>query len=107
MADATVVNEAYIPLKALGGGKLVAHIGNATWDAYDSVTNELPTDLANIREAIITPGGYVAAAAVGAQVMSCDRTVSSDKVTIERKVTGDTSGGGPDTFSFVLIGEIT
>lgn len=106
MADATVVWEAYVPLKPLGGGKAMAHIGQATWDAYGSVTNELPTKLAEIKTALLTPGGYGESAGAGLQVMFSDRAITSAKVTIERKVTGDSSNGG-DTFSFLLIGRVT
>lgn len=106
MADAAVVWEAYVPLKTLGGGKMVAHIGQATWDAYDDVDNELPTELTEIKMALLTPGGYGESAAAGLQVMFSDREITTKKVTIERKVTGDSSNGG-DTFSFILIGRVT
>ncbi|GAI94981.1 unnamed protein product [marine sediment metagenome] len=108
MADATVVWEAYVPLKPLGGGKAMAHIGQATWSAYDAVTNELPTKLAEIKTALLTPATYTESAAAGVQVMFCDRTIASGAVTIERKVTGDTTGNGVvDTFNFMLIGRVT
>ncbi|GAI94984.1 unnamed protein product, partial [marine sediment metagenome] len=41
MADATVVWEAYVPMEPLGGGKLIAHVGQATWHAHTDTDNEL------------------------------------------------------------------
>lgn len=108
MADAVVVWEAYVPLKPLGGGKAMAHIGQATWEAYDDLTNELATKLTEIKMALLTPGSYTETAGAGLQVMFCDRTITSGAVSIERRVTGDTTGDGHvDTFNFILIGRVT
>ena len=96
-----VAQEAYIPLAPLSGGKLVAHVGNA--DLGGNTTGELATKLTDIIEACITSHNYVAAAADGVEVWSCDRLISSGAVTIDRRVDDD----GEDQFNFLLIGRIT
>lgn len=99
MADISATFETYVPLKALGGGKLMAHMGYATGAG---VTNELATKLTDIICAIITPEDYADAAAAGGQVYSCDRAITAGRVTIARKV-----DAGSDVFQFLLIGRIT
>ena len=101
MADVISITEAYIPLGALGGGKLVAHVGNG--DLAGNTEGELPTKLTDVIMAQITSHDYNAAAAAGVEVWSCDRAITSNKVTIARKVDDD----GHDKFNFLLIGRIT
>lgn len=100
MADISATFETYVPLKALGGGKLMAHVGYATGDG---TTNELATKLKDIIAAIITPHEYNAVAADGIDVYSCDRTITSGRVTVARKV----DDPGYDVFNFLLIGRVT
>ena len=99
MADIDATFETYVPLEALGGGKLMAHMGYATGAG---VTNELATKLADIICAIITPEDYADAAASGGQVYSCDRTITNGRVTVARK-----ADAGSDVFQFLLIGRVT
>jgi len=99
MADATTITEAYIPLKALGGGKAMLHIGNATGG---NTTIELPTKLTNIMSAQICPEAYNAVAAAGIEVFSCDRTVTLARVTVDRKVDDPAF----DDFAFMLVGRV-
>jgi len=99
MADISATEEMYIPLKGLGGGKLIMHIGNATGDG---VTNELATKLTNIISAIITPEAYAAGAGAGIDVYFCDRALTSGRVTVQRKV----DDPGADEFQFILIGKV-
>ena len=99
MADISATFETYVPLEALGGGKLMAHMGYATGAG---VTNELATKLTDIICAIITPEDYADAAAAGGQVYSCDRTIDSGRVTVARK-----ADAGSEVFQFLLIGRIT
>ncbi|GAI61124.1 unnamed protein product [marine sediment metagenome] len=97
-----VAQEAYIPLAPLGGGKLVAHVGNA--DLGHNTTGELATKLADIIDAHITSHDYNAASAAdGIEVWSCDRVIASGAVTIARKVDDPEH----DAFNFLLIGRIT
>lgn len=96
-----VAQEAYIPLKPLGGGKLVAHVGNA--DLGHNTTGELATKLTDIIQALITSNDYIDTAADGIEVWSCDRLISSGAVTIDRKV----DDPAKDEFNFLLIGRIT
>lgn len=99
MADIAATVETYVPLEALGGGKLMAHMGYATGTG---TTNELATKLTDIICAIITPTDYTETAASGGQVFSCDRAITSGRVTVARK-----ADGGSDVFSFLLIGRVT
>jgi len=96
-----VAQEAYIPLAPLGGGKLVAHVGNA--DLGHNTTGELATKLTDIIEALITSHNYVAVAADGIEVWSCDRAIAAGAVTIDRKV----DDPNEDAFNFLLIGRVT
>lgn len=96
-----VAEEAYIPLAPLGGGKLVAHVGNA--DLGANTTGELATKLADIIEACITSHDYNADAANGIEVWSCDRVITDGAVTIERKV----DDPDHDAFNFLLVGRVT
>lgn len=101
MANISATWETYIPLKALDGGKLVAHIGYATGD---TASNELATKLAEIKCAIITPAVFaVGAGAGGLNVYFCDRAISSGRVIIARKA----DAAGDDIFNFILIGRVT
>lgn len=95
-----VAQEAYIPLAPLGGGKLVAHAGNANLGG--NTTGELPTKLADIIDAIITSHDYNAAAGDGIEVWSCDRGITAGAVTINRK----TDDPAHDQFNFLLIGRV-
>lgn len=99
MADVATITEAYIPLEALDGGRVMLHVGNGTGQA---TTAELPTKVTNIMSAQICPEAYNIAAAAGQEVFFCDRLLSSKKVTVARKV-DDT---GFDKFSFLLAGEV-
>ena len=96
-----VAQEAYIPLAPLGGGKLVAHVGNA--DLGGNTTGELATKLADIIDAHITSHDYNAGVGNGIEVWSCDRVISAGAVTIDRKV----DDPAHDAFNFLLIGRIT
>ena len=96
-----VAQEAYIPLKPLGGGKLVAHVGNA--DLGHNTTGELATKLADIIDAHITSHDYNVGAGNGIEVWSCDRVISDGAVTIDRKA----DDPDHDAFNFLLIGRIT
>ncbi|GAI61126.1 unnamed protein product [marine sediment metagenome] len=100
MGDIAATFETYVPLKALGGGKLMAHMGYATGAG---ATNELATKLADIICAIITPEDYAETEASGGQVYSCDRVISdTGKVTVARK-----ADAGSEVFQFLLIGRVT
>lgn len=99
MADIDATFETYVPLEALGGGKLMAHMGYATGAG---VTNELATKLTDIICAIITPEDYAETAAAGGQVYSCDRGIDTGRVTIARK-----ADAGSEVFQFLLIGRVT
>jgi len=99
MADVSVITEAYIPLEALGGGRVMLHVGNGTGD---NTTAELPTKLTNIMSAQICPEAYNAGAGAGIEVFSCDRTITSAKVTVDRKV----DDPALDKFAFMLVGKV-
>jgi len=95
MGDATITHEAYIPLKALGGGKLVAHIGEGELSATDTTSDTFATKLTELYM------GRAQARVSGTQ--TCAITgFSAGTVTIE-KAALDTE----QTFDFLLIGRIT
>ena len=98
MADATAVTAAYIPLKTLGGGRAMLHVGNATGGNTEI---ELPTKLTNIMSAQICPEAYNAGEAAGIEVFFCDRVLTTKKVTVERKADDPAF----DDFAFLLIGK--
>lgn len=98
MADATAVTQAYIPLKALGGGRVMLHVGNATGG---NTTIELPTKLTNIMSAQICPEAYNAGVVSGIEVFFCDRVLTTKKVTVARKADDPAF----DDFAFMLIGK--
>ncbi|MBA7699923.1 hypothetical protein ES703_108629 [subsurface metagenome] len=99
MADVGTITEAYIPLEALDGGRVMLHVGNGTGQATEA---DLPTKLTNIMSAQMCPEAYDISAAVGVEVWYCNRTISSGKVTVGRKV-DDTAH---DDFSFILAGKV-
>ena len=98
MPDATGVTQAYIPLQTLGGGRAMLHVGNATGG---NTTIELPTKLTNIMSAQICPEAYNAGAGSGIEVFFCDRTVTTKKVSVERKA----DDAAYDDFAFMLVGK--
>ncbi|MBA7649235.1 hypothetical protein ES703_57030 [subsurface metagenome] len=99
MADVATITEAYIPLEALDGGRVMLHVGNGTGQ---DTTAELPTKLTNIMSAQICPEAYNAGAGSGIEVFSCDRTISTKKVTVDRKA----DDAAKDDFAFLLAGKV-
>jgi len=99
MADATGVTQAYIPLEALDGGRAMLHIGTATGG---NTTIELLTKLTNIMSAQICPEAYNAGAGSGIEVFSCDRAITTKKVTVGRKA----DDAAFDDFAFLLVGKV-
>ena len=99
MADVSAITEAYIPLEALDGGRVMLHVGNGTGD---NTTADLPTKLTNIMSAQICPEAYTAIAAAGIEVFFCSRTITTGKVPVARKV----DDPAKDDFSFLLAGKV-
>ena len=99
MADVSAITEAYIPLEALGGGRIMLHVGNGTGD---NTTADLPTKLTNIMSAQICPEAYNAGAGAGIEVFSCNRTITTGKVPVARKVDDPVF----DDFAFMLVGRV-
>jgi len=95
MGDAVITHEAYIPLAALGGGKLVAHVGEGELSAAGTISDTFTTKLKEMFMA------RSQARVSGAQTCSITG-FSAGTVTIEKAV-GDTE----QTFDFLLIGRIT
>lgn len=94
MGAATVTHEAYIPLKALGGGKLVAHVGEGELSAAATTSDTFSSKLTELYM------GVAQARITGTQTCSITG-FSGGTVTIE-KAAGDTE----QTFDFLLIGRI-
>lgn len=94
MGTAAITHEAYIPLAALGGGKLVAHVGEGELSATDTISDTFPTKLTELFM------GRSQARVSGAQTCSITG-FSAPNVTIEKAI-GDTE----QTFDFLLIGRI-
>jgi len=95
MGAATVTHEAYIPLDNLGGGKLVAHVGEGEFSAAAVTSDTFATKLTELYM------GVAQARITGTQ--TCAITgISAGSVTIV-KAAGDTE----QTFDFLLIGRIT
>ncbi|MBA7553929.1 hypothetical protein ES705_46533 [subsurface metagenome] len=99
MADVASITEAYIPLEALDGGRVMLHVGNGTGQA---TTAELPTKLTNIMSAQICPEAYNAGAGSGIEVFSCTRVIATKKVPVARKA----DDAAFDKFAFLLVGEV-
>jgi len=99
MADVSAITEAYIPLEALDGGRVMLHVGNGTGN---NMTADLPTKLTNIMSAQICPEAYNAGVGSGIEVFSCTRTIATKKVPVARKADDPAF----DDFSFLLAGEV-
>ncbi|GAI88830.1 unnamed protein product [marine sediment metagenome] len=99
MADVSALTEAYIPLEALDGGRVMLHVGNGTGN---NVTADLPTKLTNIMSAQICPEAYNAGAGAGIEVFYCARTITAGKVAVLRKA----DDVGFDDFAFLLAGKV-
>jgi hypothetical protein len=94
MGAATITHEAYIPLKALGGGKLVAHVGEGELSAAATVSDTFDTKLTELYM------GVAQQRATGTQTAAITG-ISAGSATIV-KAAGDTE----QTFDFLLIGRI-
>ncbi|MBA7483533.1 hypothetical protein ES707_19048 [subsurface metagenome] len=100
MADVASITEAYIPLEALDGGRVMLHVGNGDMDA--DTTADLPTKLTNIMSAQICPEAYNAVVGSGIEVFSCTRVIATKKVPVARKA----DDAAFDKFAFLLVGEV-
>jgi hypothetical protein len=94
MGTATVTHEAYIPLKVLGGGRLVAHIGEGELSAGNTTSDTFATKLTELFM------GAAQQRASGTQ--TCNITGISSKLATIVKAAADTE----QTFDFLLIGRI-
>jgi hypothetical protein len=94
MGAATITHEAYIPLANLGGGKLVAHVGEGELSATDTVSDTFATKLTELFM------GRAQQRASGTQTCAITGFSAGD-VTIEKAVL-DTE----QTFDFLLIGRV-
>lgn len=94
MAAATITFEAYIPLKALGGGKLVAHIGQGEFSAGATTSDTFATKLTELFM------GNAQQLASGTQTCNI-ASISGGLATIV-KAAADIG----TTFQFILIGRI-
>ncbi len=99
MADVATITEAYIPLEALDGGRVMLHVGNGTGQ---DTTAELPTKLTNIISAQICPEAYNAGVGSGIEVFFCDRAITTKKVTVARAA----DDAAKDDFAFLLAGKV-
>lgn len=89
-----------VELESYGAEPVYAQFGHDNFTTTGT-TKEVSTPLASIQCVIALPEVYGASAAAGENVMFSDRTVSSNAVTLARKV-GTGSGDG---FSYILIGQ--
>lgn len=95
MGEAVITHEAYIPLAGLGGGKLVAHIGEGEFSAAAVESDTFATKLTELYM------GVAQARLTGTQ--TCAITgIAAGSATIV-KVAADTE----QTFDFLLIGRVT
>jgi len=95
MGDAVITHEAYIPLEGLGGGKLVAHVGEGELSAGDTTSDTFATKLIELYM------GVAQARLTGTQ--TCAITgIAAGAATIV-KAAADTE----QTFDFLLIGRVT
>ena len=94
MGTATVTHEAYIPLKALGGGKLIAHVGEGELSAGATTSDTFATKLTELYM------GVAQQRATGTQTAAI--TGIASKLATIVKAAGDTE----QTFDFLLIGRI-
>jgi hypothetical protein len=94
MGAAAVTHEAYIPLKALGGGKLVAHVGEAEFSAGNTTSDTFSTKLTELY------AGFAHQRMTATQTAAITG-ISAGSATIV-KAAADTE----QTFDFLLIGRI-